>query len=287
MKLFGIKLEVSIIFLLLLAAMAVLQHNIFAFISGICVIAHELAHLVVAKFFGYTPEKISLGIFGGVLQLKESFIRPRHELFIHLSGPCFSLIIAGICYFLFDKIENRVIEEIFLANLIIGLFNLLPFYPLDGGKITRLYMAFFWGYGRAIKISRFFSILFCIFLTLLGAFLVQYNGMCILICGLGINLLIITKKENTFFLLKTVRIMEEHDGLNTTERLVVRRSHERAYKSIEQYKPSENRTFTIVNGKGNVRGQLTEVELLEGIYDCGIYADFDRILASKSAKRAV
>lgn len=300
MKRFGISLEISWIFIAVIIAVAYLQGSLYAALSAACVLLHEAAHLGAAKAFGYTPEKISLGIFGGVLQLKESFLRPRQELVIHLSGPAFSLLLAGLFYFLFSKgYTARIISEALLANLMIGTFNLLPFYPLDGGKVVRLYMAFFFGYGRAIRISRIISILFCIFLFFLGVFLVQYNEFNIILCGLAINLLLMIKRENTFFLFQTIRTVEagsmraeesvraSEAGLRkkaAAERLIVCRMSERAYRHVKSYKPTENRVFTVVNSRGNFRGQLSEIELLEGIYDCGIYADFEKILSTKRRK---
>ena len=58
----------------------------------------------------------------------------------------------------------------------------------------------------------------------------------------------------------------------------------RAVKVLERYKPMQNRMFTIVNDRGKYRGQLTETELLDGIYHCGIYADFEKLLNYKRMK---
>jgi stage IV sporulation protein FB len=296
---FGIRFEISWIFIAVIIGMAFLQSSLYAVLTAVSVIMHECAHLCAAKAFGYTPEKISLGVFGGVLHVKEQFLRPRQELLIHLSGPAFSLLLAGLFYCLYQKVSGHpVIIDLLAANLVVGMFNLLPFYPLDGGKVTRLYMAFFLGYGRAIRISRIISVLFCILLFFLGIYLVQYNEFNVILCGLALNLLIITKRESSFILYQTIQTVEAGSRVksgggkpetgprkkNAPDRMVVCRMSERPYKHIKSYKPTENRLFTIVNNQGNFRGQLSETELLEGIYDCGIYADFEKILSIKTRK---
>lgn len=275
-----IELHVSLFVLLLIVILS--GNPIFAAASAAFSLLHEFAHKLTASKLGYTPEKISFGLFGGVLHIREGFIKPNHELLIHLSGPFFNIITGIILYGFYLIFYLPWLVPVILANAVLALYNLMPFYPLDGGKITDLYMAVFLGYGRSQKISRFFSLLFSVFLFLFGIYLVQYNVLNLFLCALALNLYFARRQDNGFIFYKITRNMEEGEKPGNPKLLVCREGA-RAVKIIERYKPMDNRLFTVVSEKGKYRGQLSEKELLNGIYYCGIYADFRSLLEFKRA----
>ncbi|HML37318.1 MAG TPA: hypothetical protein PKA19_07865 [Bacillota bacterium] len=279
-EVFRTKVELHFSLFLLLLIIAISGNAVFAAASVVFSLFHEFAHKFTAVRLGYTPDKISYGLFGGVLHIKEGFVKPRDELLIHLSGPFFNILTACVLYVVSLCFYLPWLAPVVLANAVLALYNLMPFYPLDGGKITDLFLAVFLGYGRSQKISRFFSLLFSVFLFLLGVYLVQYNVLNLFLCALAVNLYVARKQDNGFIFYKVTRNME--DGNKTGDpKLLVCREDLRAVKIIERYKPMDNRIFTIVSDKGKYRGQLTEKELLNGIYYCGIYADFRRLLEFK------
>jgi stage IV sporulation protein FB len=275
-----VELHVSLFVLLLIVILS--GNSIFAASSAAFSLLHEFAHKLTASRLGYTPEKISFGLFGGVLHIREGFIKPRHELLIHLSGPFFNILTAMLLYGCYLIFYLPWLHPVILANAVLALYNLMPFYPLDGGKITDLYMAVFLGYGRSQKISRFFSLLFSVFLFILGIYLVQYNVLNLFLCALAVNLYFARRQDNGFIFYKVTRNMEEGEKTGNPK-LLICREDTRAVKIIERYKPMDNRLFTVVSEKGKYRGQLSEKELLTGIYYCGIYADFKRLLEFKRA----
>jgi stage IV sporulation protein FB len=279
----GTKIELHYSFFLLLCMIILSGNSEFGVASAVFSFLHEIAHKTTAKFLGYTPEKISMGLFGGILHIREGFVKPLDELLIHLAGPFFNIVTAALLYGVYAFFPVSWIEPVILANLVLGIFNLMPFYPLDGGKIIDLYLAIFLGYGRSQKISRFFSIIFSLFLFLLGIYLVQYNVLNLLISALAINLYVASRQDNSFIFYKVSRNIEE-GSKNAKSKIVVCRESVKAIKVLEKYKPMENRLFTIVNDKGSYKGQLTEEELLNGIYHCGYYADFQKLLKYKKIK---
>jgi stage IV sporulation protein FB len=282
-NIFHTKVEVHYSFFLLLLIVVFSGNYIFAAASVLFSFFHEFAHKRVAVILGYVPEKISYGLFGGVLHLRDGFIQPLDELLIHLSGPLFNIFTAFMLYGIYLNYYYPWLESVILANVILALFNLMPFYPLDGGKITDLYLAMFLGYGRSQKISRLFSLVFSVFLFLLGLYLIQYSLMNVFLCALAVNLYIARKQDNSFIFYKITRnIEEEKDG---SPQIMVCKEDTKVIKVIERYKPMQNRMITIVSDKGKYRGQLTENELLEGIYHCGIHASFKKILYYKKNKK--
>ena len=277
------KVELHYSFFILLLIVAFSGSILFAAASAVFSFLHEIVHKITAEKLGYMPEKISFGLFGGVLHLRDGFVKPVDELLIHLSGPLFNILMAVLLYGFYLYFYIPELEPVIIANTILALFNLMPFYPLDGGKIADLYLAIFLGYGRSQKISRIFSLFFIIFLFLLGIYLVQYNVLNLFLSALALNLYVARKQDNSFIFYKITRNIEDSDK-NGSEKIVVCKEDVKAIKMIERNRPMESRIITIVSDKGKYRGQMTETELLNGIYYCGIYADFKKLLDFKRTK---
>jgi len=108
------------------------------------VLLHELSHSVVAQRLGITVEGITLFLFGGVTKTKMEARQPRDEFLIAIVGPVTSLVLAGMLWVTANSVGSLLPEPVqyalgFLAwlNLVLGLFNLLPGFPLDGGRVLR------------------------------------------------------------------------------------------------------------------------------------------------------
>src|SRR5699024_11083513 len=124
---------------------------------------HELGHFYAAKFFKWRIEKIMLWAFGGVLKTDEYTTRPvREELIVTLCGPLQHglIFILTYCLYVFDMLPITLFEQINNFNLIILLFNLLPIYPLDGGRISFVILSSTLPYRSAYRIILLFSFIF-------------------------------------------------------------------------------------------------------------------------------
>ncbi len=113
----------------------------------VSLIIHELAHSYVALKFNYRVKKIKLFIFGGVTEMEEPK-KATEEFFISIVGPIVSLLLALFFYMASVMAEENsyvfaLTHYLYLINLILGLFNLLPGFPLDGGRVLR---AIIWKY---------------------------------------------------------------------------------------------------------------------------------------------
>jgi len=101
---------------------------------------HELAHSWVAQQYKLTIESITLFIFGGVAQLKGDPPHPRAEFWIAIAGPASSLLLSGLFFFL-TVVTQGSTQALFAyvarINLILGVFNLIPGFPMDGGRVLR------------------------------------------------------------------------------------------------------------------------------------------------------
>ena len=117
-----------------------------ALLLFVCVWLHEMGHALAAKRYGIPVGQITLFIFGGVAQITGQPVRPRIELAIAVAGPVVSLLLAAICFvtaraFPRDTaaqlIGVAILQYLALVNLALMTFNLLPGFPLDGGRILR------------------------------------------------------------------------------------------------------------------------------------------------------
>ncbi|MEX0929960.1 MAG: M50 family metallopeptidase [Balneolales bacterium] len=108
----------------------------------ISIFIHELGHALTAKKLNLPLERIHLFLFGGMAELKHRPLNPGQELIIALAGPAASLLFAGFVFLLISLNDVSapvylVLQYIMYMNLLLGLFNLLPIFPLDGGRAVR------------------------------------------------------------------------------------------------------------------------------------------------------
>ena len=112
------------------------------------VVLHELGHALVARRYGIRIEEIDLWLLGGVAVMRDGVRRPREEMRFALAGPAVSVVIAVVCGAIALLLSytsltaaQALLEYQAAVNLLIVAFNMLPAFPLDGGRVAR---AFLW-----------------------------------------------------------------------------------------------------------------------------------------------
>jgi Zn-dependent protease len=173
---FGIGIYVHWTFLLLLAwvfltnaggghtELALFAVSLVVCVFG-CVILHELGHALMARRFGIPTQDITLYPIGGVARLTRMSERPWEEFWIAIAGPAVNVVIAlfltGLLALTGNGLDDpeRVLGELnlpgalLLANIALVLFNLLPAFPMDGGRVLRALLALKMGRLRATEIA--------------------------------------------------------------------------------------------------------------------------------------
>ncbi len=132
------KFKVGLSFLLFIIFSLIFNKIALVFNYLLALSLHELAHLFVAVKSGYTLKIARLDMFGLSIELNEQ-IDHKDSFKINIAGPFFNLLLALICMALYWLIPTCYIylNTFCFSNIIIAIFNLLPVYPLDGGKIFR------------------------------------------------------------------------------------------------------------------------------------------------------
>ncbi|HEV3495696.1 MAG TPA: M50 family metallopeptidase, partial [Actinomycetes bacterium] len=103
-----------------------------------CVLAHELAHAVVARAVGVPTTEIRLFVFGGVATIAGEPAAPSDEALVALAGPLTSATLAGLLALASTTVAGPpgdLLAWLFAGNLVVAGFNLLPGFPLDGGRV--------------------------------------------------------------------------------------------------------------------------------------------------------
>ncbi len=195
-KVFGININIHVTFLLLPLLFLVTggpRAAFFIIVVFICVVFHELSHSLMAKRFGIEVKDITLLPIGGVASMSAIPEKPSQEFLISIAGPLFNLALAAILYFPLVAIIGRdalswppswhtwpkTIAYIFWMNPILAIFNLLPAFPMDGGRILRSLLARKLDYRKATAIAVNTGHIFALFFGYIG--LVNRNFFLILI----------------------------------------------------------------------------------------------------------
>lgn len=170
-RLFGIQLAVHASFFLLLAyyaydgwvragALGMVWSVGLIVLFFVCVILHELGHSLTAQRYGVRVPRILLLPIGGMAEFDRIPRKPSQELWITLAGPAVNFVIAGLLTpIMWTSIVSGQEDpaysfadlggQLWIANLVMGIFNLLPIFPMDGGRIFRALLAMKLPYLRA------------------------------------------------------------------------------------------------------------------------------------------
>lgn len=189
-KILGIPIELHITFILLLLLVYYfwgidgLILYIFLFAS---VVIHELAHSYIAKKYGVYIDKILLLPIGGMAMMDR--IPRRGELKIAIAGPMVSILLGIVLIILssfieapvlhIDGIDYPLLTTVGILNIVLGVFNLFPAFPMDGGRILRALLASRMNYIKATKIASLIGQYLSFLLLLLG--ILSFNIILILI----------------------------------------------------------------------------------------------------------
>jgi len=169
----GIQLRIHITFLLLIGWLAFGYYSqggsavaasrvIFVLLLFLCVVLHEFGHAFAAKAFGINTPDITLLPIGGVARLERMPEEPVQELIIAVAGPLVNVVIAlglfvvGGAQGLLNRstVEGGgLIAQLLTINIILVLFNLLPAFPMDGGRVLRALLATRMSYARATQVA--------------------------------------------------------------------------------------------------------------------------------------
>ncbi|MDZ7345114.1 MAG: site-2 protease family protein [candidate division KSB1 bacterium] len=280
----GIKVYIHWTFLLLLLWVAVTSYRVaqdtapvlwtLGYLLAIfaCVVLHEFGHALTARRFGITTRDITLLPIGGMARMDKMPEKPMHELLVAIAGPLVNIAIAGglFLYMHFSpksyvlafppqgiRSAEELLPMLFTVNLLMAAFNLIPAFPMDGGRVLRSLLALKLPRARATQIAANLGQVIAIVFIFLGFF---YNLWLIFI---GIFIYLGAGAEATQ---ENIR----HDlGVYTVGQLVMHKftllhAEDTLSQALRALLDSQEREFLVTEG-GVVAGILTRDTMLAGL----------------------
>jgi Zn-dependent protease len=148
---------------------AVMAATLISILFG-SVLLHEMGHAAMARRFGIGTRAITLHLLGGLASIEREPETPREEIYIALAGPAVNLALfmvsLPLMYFHLPGAEDMA-----LINAVMGIFNLFPAYPMDGGRVLKALLQMRYGVRKAKKISLQVTVASSIVLVLVGLYL--------------------------------------------------------------------------------------------------------------------
>lgn len=241
----------------------------------VCIVLHEFGHISAARQFGIeTPEVVLLPI-GGLAKLKRIPSEPQKELAIAISGPAVNFLLFGLLIALLGRWPTlealtvlslgqiNVIEQLAIFNLVLGVFNLLPAFPMDGGRILRALLAFALPRTKATGIA-----------TRMGQLLAIGLGMAAILAG---NILLAAISVFIFVSASSEarigRIRDAIGGLPVAQVMVT--GHALFYetdpisRALDEILHSDSDEFPVISSSGKLTGFLLRSDVIEHASDAG------------------
>lgn len=163
------KLHIHPLFLLLIVLSLFTGTFVQLFILFAIILIHEIGHYTLANHYKWHIQSIVLWVFGGVMKTTEATNRPiKEDIIVTVAGPLQHIWMFAVIYgcSFMDIIPTSLVQTAFYFNWLLLLFNLLPIYPLDGGKLLFYILSLFLPYKKAHQYTYRFSLLACILLVL-------------------------------------------------------------------------------------------------------------------------
>ena len=242
---------------------------LFALVLFVCVVLHELGHALTAKRFGVQTKDIIISPIGGVARLFHMPEKPKHELIIAIAGPAVNLgiaILLGIGLVLFteqglmpvgdpEKIFNvpsNFLPALFWLNTALIIFNLVPAFPMDGGRILRSLLAMKWSRKIATKwaslIGQLLASAFIAYGLIQGDYILAFIGVFVFLSAASEYRMVAAE-----VLLQTGMVSD-----------IVRSNYTAIFQddtmgyAIDLYARGQERDFVVIDQWGKVQGVLHE-----------------------------
>jgi Zn-dependent protease len=241
-----------------------------------CVVLHEFGHALAARRYGIATPRITLLPIGGVAELERMPEKPSEEIVVALAGPAVNVVIAAVLIlFLGARLEPEALAEIenpavgFLArlamvNVILVVFNMIPAFPMDGGRVLRALLATRYSRAKATQIAATVGQVAAFGFGFLG--LVGGNPLLIFVA---------------IFVYLAATAESQATGLQEAARAVfIRDAMITSYETLgpdatlasagEALLRTTQHEFPVVDGSGRLHGFLTRAGLVEGIRAHGL-----------------
>ena len=272
----AVRLHVTfVLFLLFIAGVSFVQGGVGAAAATValvvllfgCVVLHEFGHVLAARRYGvHTPDVVLLPI-GGVARMAQMPETPRQEIVVALAGPAVNVVIAAVLLVgmggfptgmqTWQPTLGALAAQLFYANLLLVAFNMIPAFPMDGGRVVRALLAMWKGHVVATRIA-----------ARLGQALAVVFGLVGLAVG---NLILALVGAFIFFAaaaeLRAAGVMQAARGMRNSDAMIDRFARlgrdSRLADAIDCRLRTGQQVVPVCDGDGRLAGMLTR----QGMFD--------------------
>ncbi|HET6467997.1 MAG TPA: site-2 protease family protein [Geminicoccaceae bacterium] len=252
---------------------AAVEGVVFIVLLFLCVLLHEFGHVFAARRYGVQTPDVTLLPIGGVARLERIPEEPAQELVVALAGPAVNVVIAAVLYLVLAgtvppeglQVQNPGVDlftRLAWVNIFLVVFNLIPAFPMDGGRVLRALLTYRMGYGRATQIAASIGQGVAFALGLLGLF-----GNPILIF-IAIFVYMAATSES-----HAVQMREATRGMRVADAMITHFERLHAHSTVEDAVGCLIRTtqheFPVVDADDRLLGVLTRDDMIKALRERG------------------
>lgn len=265
------------IFCLLFILIAVAFNSLLTFfLITLALTLHEVCHTFVAVRLGVEVSAIEIQPFGFVARLRTKNIPCSDELYISAAGPLFSLL-SGLCAVAIMQLtsfESKVLWDFALISISLGVINLLPALPLDGGRMLAAIIERVSSYRTALLITAWIGIIIAVIAIIAGVYILLFYSVNVTLLIMGLFLLFASIKE--IKLSRTAKISEMFRRSNALKsghslrinQLVLHRGVY-AIDALKMLNSNSYNVFVVLDDSMQKLGEFGENELLRSLASLG------------------
>lgn len=281
----GTDVRIHVTFFLLLAwlgiaagleggSMAAIDTVLFILAVFACVLAHEFGHVLTARHFGIGTRDITLLPIGGVANIERLPDMPAQELLIAVAGPAVNVVIAGVLFgFLGASLDLEQLSpaltqhtgfatRLALVNVMLVVFNLLPAFPMDGGRMLRALLSFWLPRARSTRIAATLGQAVAFGLGFLGLFgnpLLIFIALFVFLAA-GHEAYAVEVEE------ATKGVLMSHATITSFATLDQRAT---VSDAVEKLLATTQHEFPVIGDEGELRGVLTRDGIIQALASSG------------------
>lgn len=242
------------------------------FLLFLFVLLHELCHVMIARIYKLKVRSIELFPFGGVARIEElDYAGVFRSIAITAAGPLFNLASALLLFLLkMNKIYIPLQDYMIDANLVLGLFNMLPGMPLDGGRIVRSVLSCFIGYKKSVIAAAALGKIIAVTIFLCGILLLFYGKPDISLLVMPFFIFITADREENSVMFIIIR-----DIVNKKNRIKNRKVmetlelcvYEDTYISeiLKYFDFNKFHIFFVIDRAMGIEGVITETQIFDNL----------------------
>ncbi len=241
------------------------------FISAIffCVVLHEFGHILTARQFGIVSPEVTLLPIGGVADMESMPQKPYQELLIAVAGPSVNVVIAATLIlvagaFNFGDAAHisdpriSIFERLAATNLFLAVFNMIPAFPMDGGRVLRAALAMWLGQAKATRIAAQIGQVFAFFLGFVGLFghpMLIFIAIFVYMAAAG--------EAQMTTMAEAARGLPALDAME--HRIATLQRGSSVGEAVDTLLATSQDDFPVVDGAGRLAGLLSRAEIVEAL----------------------